>query len=137
MFNSSLQNITIVFLKSGSNNHYQSLFICMGLVLLELKKKCTRPSSRSFSRLALPLLLTSLPFTPSLLCCCLSFYTFPLGFPGPCSVGPHDVLCKASNQHQQPVWAELELSRSKATQQREIDGLCSRMRSASLHFVCV
>lgn len=52
-------------------------------------------------------------------------------------MGSHAVLCEASDQHQQQDRAAPVSSCSKATRQREIDGLCSQMRSASLHFVCV
>ncbi len=123
----------------------------MCLVLLELKKRCsagTSASSRSLSRLALPVpRFIPSPFPSHLLSCCLSLPILPSLCPSvspfisyiscPCSVGSHAVLCEASNQHQQQDQADPESSRSKATQQREIDGLCSQMRSASLHIVCV
>lgn len=64
-------------------------------------------------------------------------FLFLLDISSPCSAGSHAVLCIAPNQHQQKDRAESMPSRSKATQQREIDGLCSQMCSAPLHFVCV
>lgn len=86
-----------------------------------------------------PSLLSSSPaafLSPSLLsvslCLTLSSY-----ISSTCSVGSYAVLCEASYQHQQRDRAEPVSFGSKATQQREIDGLCSQMRSASLHFVCV
>lgn len=57
-------------------------------------------------------------------------------FPCLCYVGFHAVLSETSNQQQQD-WTEPELFLRKATQQCEIDGVCSQMRSASLHCVCV
>lgn len=123
----------------------------MCLVLLELKKRCsagTSASSRSLSRHALPVprfipspsLRLSSPAvfpSPSFPLCVPSVSPFISYISCPCSVGSHAVLCEASNQHQQQDRADPESSRSKATQQREIDGLCSQMRSASLHIVCV
>lgn len=50
-------------------------------------------------------------------------------------MGSHAAPCAAPNQHQQQDQAEPESSRGEATQQREIDGVCSQMRSASLRFV--
>lgn len=152
MFHFSLQNSATLqtsFQVSRSNNHNQSFFICMCLVLLELEKEVLSGHKRIFqislsSRSVSPAVFF-FPFTPLL----LSFlHHFPSLFGSvssssssyifsPCSVGSHAVLCEASNQHQQQDRAELASSRSKATQQREIDGLCSQMRSASLHFVCV
>lgn len=70
-------------------------------------------------------LLSSLSVT---LCLCIR---------SPGSVGSHVVLCEASYQHQQQEGAEPVLSCSKATEQRETDGLCSQMCSASVPFVCV
>lgn len=138
----------------------------MCLVLPELKKKCLVGTSVSqislWSRSALsaaflspvafsfffylfspfPLFLLLLLPLPLLLP--LSVYPFLAlcsYFPCLCYVGFHAVLSETSNQQQQQQqqqdWTEPELFLRKATQQCEIDGVCSQMRSASLHCVCV
>lgn len=140
-----------------------ALFICMCLVLLELKKKCLVGTSVSqislWSRSALsaaflspvgfsffflnlfspfPLfLLLLLPLPLLLPLFVYPFLAFCSFFPCLCYVGFHAVLSETSNQQQQQDWTEPELFLRKATQQCEIDGVCSQMRSASLHCVCV
>ncbi len=81
-----------------------------------------------------PLLLSFLPLLPSLLSSGLPSISYIFS---PCSVKSHAVLCEVSNQHQQQDRADPVSSCSKATQQREIDGLCSRTSSASPHIVCL
>lgn len=151
MFHFSLQNSATLHTslqESRSSNHNQ-LFHMHVFSAAGAEKEVLGGHKRIFqiplSRLALSLtsFLSFHSFCPLL----RSFLLlFPSLFPSvssssyissPCSVGTRAVLCEASNQHQQQDRAKPASSRSKATQQREIDGLCSQMRSASLHFVCV
>lgn len=98
--------------------------------------------SRFFFNLFSPFPLFLLLLLPLPLLLPLSVYPFLAlcsYFPCLCYVGFHAVLSETSNQQQQQQqdWTEPELFLRKATQQCEIDGVCSQMRSASLHCVCV